>query len=109
VFKVARLVQRRGSCSRDATSRVPRRTDRPPDPVARAFGAAVRRTRDETGMTLEAVAAKIARVNREGQTITMDSKYLSSLEGGWHSPTITTAKQIADALDVPLGQLVHDL
>lgn len=39
----------------------------------------------------------------------MDPKYLASVEGGWHSPTIGTAKQIADALEVPLGDLVADL
>ena len=39
----------------------------------------------------------------------MDAKYLSSIEGGWHSPTITTAAQIAKALGVPLTELVRDL
>jgi transcriptional regulator with XRE-family HTH domain len=39
----------------------------------------------------------------------MDAKYLGEVERGWHSPTITTAKRIADALDVPLAELVEDI
>jgi len=35
-----------------------------------------------------------------------DGRYLGEVERGFHSPTITTAKQIADALDVRLADLV---
>jgi hypothetical protein len=38
-----------------------------------------------------------------------DPKYLGELERGWHAATLPTAKRIADALDVPLSQLVRDL
>jgi transcriptional regulator with XRE-family HTH domain len=39
----------------------------------------------------------------------MDAKYLGELERGWHSPSLTTAKRIADALEVALAELVRDL
>jgi hypothetical protein len=39
----------------------------------------------------------------------MDEKYLGELVRGWHSPTISTAKRIADALEVSLAELVRDL
>lgn len=86
---------------------MPRRTN--DDPVARAFGAAVKEARTQQGRTLEAVAGTIERTGRDGTPTVMDPKYLSSIEGGWHSPTITTAKQIADALKLPLPELVRDL
>ena len=38
-----------------------------------------------------------------------DGKYLGEVERGYHSPTITTAKAIADALEIPLADLVSDL
>ena len=77
---------------------MPRRTVA--DPVARAFGEAVRRKRQERGETLEQVAHRIPR---------MDPKYLGELERGWHAATIPTAKKIADALDAPLAELVSGL
>jgi hypothetical protein len=39
----------------------------------------------------------------------MDAKYLGELERGWHSPSIGTAKRIADALEVRLSSLVSSL
>jgi XRE family transcriptional regulator, regulator of sulfur utilization len=77
---------------------VPRRGK--PDPVARRFGAAAREVRHARSETLEDVARRIRG---------MDAKYLGEVERGWHSPTITTAKRIADALDVPLAELVEDI
>ena len=70
------------------------------DPVAQQFGRAVRRTRDERGETLEDVARRIPR---------MDPKYLGELERGWHAPSISSAKRIADALELPLADLVKGL
>jgi transcriptional regulator with XRE-family HTH domain len=91
---------------------MPRRTDAP-DPVAAAFGAAVRRARDARGETLEEVAGRIPAVSKRadsrGQLTTMDPKYLSELEAGWHAPSIVTARLIADALEVSLAQLVETL
>ena len=70
------------------------------DPTAQAFGAAVRKVRQERGETLEQVAHRLGR---------LDAKYLGEIERGWHSTTITTAKRIADALEVELADLVRDL
>jgi transcriptional regulator with XRE-family HTH domain len=39
----------------------------------------------------------------------MDGRYIGEIERGWHSPTIATAKRIADALDVPLPELLREL
>lgn len=95
------------ACPAPRALTVPRRTTR--DPIAYAFGQAVKRVREDKGETLETVAGRIKRRGRDGNPTRMDAKYLLSLEGGWHSPTITTATQIAEALDVPLSDLVRDL
>lgn len=39
----------------------------------------------------------------------MDAKYLGEVERGWHSPTIGTAKRIAEALETSLAELVREL
>lgn len=70
---------------------------------------AVKRVREEKGDTLETVAGRIERRGRDGNPTRMDAKYLLSLEGGWHSPTITTANQIAQALGVSLSDLVAEI
>jgi transcriptional regulator with XRE-family HTH domain len=77
---------------------VPRRTQA--DPVAQAFGAAVRRARQEREETLEDVARRLER---------MDAKYLGEIERGWHAPSISTAKRIAVALEVSLSELVREI
>lgn len=78
---------------------MPRRPETP-NPIALAFGSAVRRTRDASGLTLEEVARDVPR---------LDPRYLGEIELGHHAPTIITAKRIADALGVSLGELVQDL
>jgi transcriptional regulator with XRE-family HTH domain len=77
---------------------VPRRTRA--DPTAQAFGAAVRQVRQNRSETLEEVARRIDR---------MDAKYLGEIERGWHSPSLSTALRVAQALDVTLASLVQDL
>lgn len=77
---------------------MPRRTA--VDPVAQAFGAAVRSARERRRETLEDVAARVPR---------LDPRYLGEIELGWHAPTIPTAKRIADALETPLSELVAGL
>jgi transcriptional regulator with XRE-family HTH domain len=62
------------------------------------LGKAIREARRARGETLEDVAHRIPR---------MDPKYLGEIERGWHSPTIPTAKRIADALEVSLSELVR--
>jgi len=39
----------------------------------------------------------------------MDPKYLQAIERGYHSPTISTALQIAKALELRLSDLVAEL
>jgi transcriptional regulator with XRE-family HTH domain len=77
---------------------VPRRTRA--DPVSRQLGEAIREAREGRGETLDQVAHRIPR---------MDAKYLGEIERGWHSPTIPTAKRIADALETGLAQLLEGL
>ena len=68
--------------------------------MSRKLGEAIREAREGRGETLEEVAHRIPR---------MDAKYLGEIERGWHSPTMPTAKRIADALDTSLSDLVKDL
>jgi hypothetical protein len=39
----------------------------------------------------------------------MDASYLGEIERGWHDPRLSTAKRIADALEVHVSELVNDL
>ena len=77
---------------------MPRRTRA--DPVSRQLGEAIREAREGRGETLDQVAHRIPR---------MDAKYLGEIERGWHSPTIPTAKRIADALETGLAELLNGL
>jgi transcriptional regulator with XRE-family HTH domain len=70
------------------------------DPLSRKLGKAMRATREGRGETLDDVANRIPR---------MDAKYLGEIERGWHSPTIPTAKRIADALGISLSKLFKGL
>jgi transcriptional regulator with XRE-family HTH domain len=78
---------------------MPRRRD-DPEPVAKLFGDAVRAERGRRGWTLEQLGERMGRP---------DGKYLGEVERGFHSPTLTTAKQIAGALEVPLTELIKDI
>ena len=78
---------------------MPRRR-RDPEPVARVFGEAVKARRDELGWTLDRLADEMGR---------RDSAYIGEIERGFHSPTLTLAKEIADALETPLATLVKEL
>lgn len=78
---------------------MPRRSERV-HPTAEAFGAAVRRAREDRDETLEDVAGRVPR---------LDPRYLGEIELGWHAPTIVTAKRLADALDTPLAELVAEI
>jgi transcriptional regulator with XRE-family HTH domain len=60
----------------------------------------VREVRLDRGETLEQVAQRIPR---------LDAKYLGEIERGWHSPSLGTAKRIADGLEVSLAALVDRL
>lgn len=79
------------------------------DAPAAAFGNAVREARRLRNETLEAVAGRITTIGRDGEASRMDAKYLAAIERGNHSPTISTASKIAQALDIPLADLVRGL
>lgn len=80
---------------------MPRRDkERGPDPIAEAFGTALRTARTERNLTLEAVADHVPR---------LDPRYLGEIELGWHAPSIVRAQYIANALGVSLSDLVRDL
>lgn len=80
------------------------------DPASQAFGQNVRRVREEKELTIETVAGRIMTRGRgDSEEVPMDAKSLGEVERGWYSPTIGLAKKIADALGVPLTELVKDL
>lgn len=87
------------TCPPVRSSFMPRRRTEP-EPVAKLFGDAVREKRRERSWTQEDLGARMGRP---------DGKYLGEVERGFHSPTITTAKQIADALEVRLVDLVKEI
>lgn len=71
-----------------------------PDPIALAFGSALRKARKDRGLSLEDVAGEVPR---------LDPRYLGEIELGWHAPTIVMAKRIAEALGVSLESLVAEI
>lgn len=94
-----RVFDSRAICPAELDAVVPRYRDAP-EPIALVFGTAVRAARTDRGWTLEDLGSRMGRP---------DGKYLGEVERGFHSPTITTAKMIADALEVRLADLVADL
>ena len=78
---------------------MPRRGSEP-DPIALAFGSALRKVRNERDLSLEDVAGEVPR---------LDPRYLGEIELGWHAPSIVMAKRIADALGVTLESLVSEI
>lgn len=88
-----------------AAEPLPRRPTKP-DPISIAFGAAVRARREERRESIETVAGRIVRDGRNGKPTTLDPKYLWAIEAGRHSPTVSMAKQIADALGMRVSTLL---
>jgi transcriptional regulator with XRE-family HTH domain len=87
---------------------VPRRKEA--DTASVAFGQNVRRVREAKELTLEEVAGRITTRSRTtGKPVPMDPKSLGEVERGWYSPTIGLAKRIADALGVPLSDLLNGI
>lgn len=76
-----------------------RRTKSERKPADIVFGDAVRAARKKRGWTIEKL----------GDRLGTHDKYLGEVELGFHSATIATAKEIADALEVRLAELVADL
>ena len=65
--------------------------------VSRLIGRALRESREEAGLSQEALA-DIAGINRS---------YLGDLERGMAQPTIITLEKIADGLKVRLSDLIR--
>jgi transcriptional regulator with XRE-family HTH domain len=64
-------------------------------PSHKAFGQAVRATREEKGLTQAAFAKKSG----------LHVSYLSGVENGQRNPTLTALSQIAKALGLKLSEL----
>lgn len=65
---------------------------------ARKFGQAVRRERENQGLSQEAL----------GDLAGLDRTYVSGLERATRNPTLATMEKLAKALKVPLSKLVAD-
>ena len=69
------------------------------DPLARQFGAVVRRLRDAAGVSQEALAADAG----------LHRTYISMLERGVRMPSILVAQQVAKALGTTVGELLTEV
>jgi transcriptional regulator with XRE-family HTH domain len=76
---------------------VTRREDRRPE--AELFGAAVRRVREQRGISQ----------NRLCEAAGLSQRYLSALERGENSPTLTVILELCQALDVSPSELLDDV
>ena len=66
------------------------------DPLARQFGAVVRRLREAAEVSQEALA----------EAAGLHRTYISMLERGVRMPSILVARQVAEALDTTMGALL---
>jgi hypothetical protein len=55
---------------------------------------------------VETITGRIARTGRDGVPTTMTTRYPQSIKRRFHSPTISTAAQIAKAIGTPLSDIV---
>ncbi len=74
-----------------------RREDRRPE--AEIFGATVRRFREEQGLSQDRLC----------EAAGVSQRYLSALERGENSPTLTLILQLCDALGVSPAELLEDV
>lgn len=63
----------------------------------KTLGRAVRKARTEMGLTQEAFGYKAG----------LDRTYVSGIERGVRNPTVLVLHQVADALEMPLSELVR--
>lgn len=66
--------------------------------IKQAFGAAVRAARETAGWSQEGLGIRAG----------LDRTYVSGLERGVRNPTLTTQIKLAQALGVPLADMVAD-
>ena len=69
------------------------------DPLARQFGAVVRRLREAANVSQEALAADAG----------LHRTYISMLERGVRMPSILVAQQVAKALGTTVGALLTEV
>ncbi|HEX7154393.1 MAG TPA: helix-turn-helix transcriptional regulator [Thermoanaerobaculia bacterium] len=74
-----------------------RREDRRPE--AELFGATVRRIREERGLSQDRLC----------EAAGLSQRYLSALERGENSPTLTVILQLCDALGVSPAELLEEV
>jgi transcriptional regulator with XRE-family HTH domain len=67
--------------------------------ICEQFGANLRRIRRKYGLTQEELAHRVG----------MDVSYLSELENGKKEPCLRKMKEIAQALKIPLTQLLRGI
>ena len=68
-------------------------------PLAKQFGVVVRRQREASGVSQEALAA----------TAGLHRTYISMLERGVRMPSILVARQVAEALGTTMGALLAEV
>ncbi|MCE9563349.1 MAG: helix-turn-helix transcriptional regulator [Planctomycetes bacterium] len=68
-------------------------------PLAKQFGVVVRRRREASGVSQEALAA----------TAGLHRTYISMLERGVRMPSILVARQVAEALGTTMGALLAEV
>jgi transcriptional regulator with XRE-family HTH domain len=76
---------------------VTRREDRRPE--AERFGQALRRVREEHGLSQDRLAEEAG----------LSQHYLSEVERGVNSPTLTVIMKLCEALDVPPSELLDEV
>lgn len=67
--------------------------------ICEQFGTNLRRIRRKQGLTQEELAYRVG----------MDVSYLSELENGRKEPCLRKMKEIAQALSIPLAQLLRGI
>ncbi|RSZ38215.1 XRE family transcriptional regulator [Variovorax sp. 553] len=68
------------------------------DPVLVALGAAIRRARKARGLSQEGLA----------EDSSVERAYMSSIERGLQNPSVMKLVQVANALGLPLADLIAD-
>ncbi len=67
------------------------------DEISKKLGENLRRIRKEKGMTQERIC----------DILDLDRGYISSIENGKRNPTLSTLKKLADALKIPVDELLR--
>ena len=66
------------------------------DEISKKLGQNLKKIREQKGMTQERIC----------DILDLDRGYISSIENGKRNPTLSTLKKLADALKVPVDELL---